>query len=132
LKRVNKIKNREFWRPLAPVVKEEAFHDIVNAKHLSAHMLIAAEVKEEWKEKIPAVTHVDGTCRPQSVREEQNPVIHKALTLFEEMSGVPVFMNTSFNLRGEPLVDSPTDALHTFFNSDLDCLVIEDILVYRE
>lgn len=132
LKRVNKIKNREFWRPLAPVVKEEAFHDIVNLKHLSPYMLIAAQVKNEWKEKIPAVTHVDGTCRPQSVREEQNPVIHKALTLFEEMSGVPVFMNTSFNLRGEPLVDSPTDAINTFFNSDLDCLLMEDILVYRK
>ena len=131
LQRVNKIKNREFWRPLAPVIKEEAFHDIVDLKHLSPYMLIAAQVKNEWKEKIPAVTHIDGSCRPQSVREEQNPVIHKALNIFEEMSGVPVFMNTSFNLRGEPLVDSPTDAIHTFCNSDLDFLLIEDILVYK-
>ncbi len=131
LNRVNKIKNREFWRPLAPVIKEEAFHEIVELKHLSPFMLIAAPVKEEWKSRIPAVTHVDGTCRPQSINSKQNEVIHQALVNFEKLSGVPVFMNTSFNLRGEPLVDSPQDALKTFWNSDLDCLIMEDFLVEK-
>lgn len=131
LDRVNKIKNRESWRPLAPVMTEEDFHDIVDLKNYSPYMLIAAQVKEDWKEKIPAVTHVDGSCRPQSVNVEQNETIHKALNHFKSLSGSPVFMNTSFNLRGEPLVDSPEDAVKTFINSDLNYLMIEGILACK-
>ena len=132
LNRVNKIKGREFWRPLAPTMTEESLHDIVHIKHVSPFMLMAAQVKNEWKEKIPAVVHVDGSCRPQSVNSSQNPVIHKALLNFEKKSGVPVFLNTSFNLDGEPLVDSPNDALKTFLNSSLDVLIIENILIKRK
>lgn len=131
LDRVNDIKNRERWRPLAPVIKEDAFHEIVDLKHLSPFMLIAAQVKEHWKERIPAVVHVDGSCRPQSISERQNPTIYRALSHFERLSGAPVFMNTSFNLRGEPLVDSPDDAIKTFVNSKLDYLIMENILVFR-
>ena len=131
LDRVNKIKNRESWRPLAPVMTEEDFHDNVDLKNYSPYMLIAAQVKEDWKEKIPAVTHVDGSCRPQSVNVEQNETIHKALNYFKSLSGSPVFMNTSFNLRGEPLVDSPEDAVKTFINSDLNYLMIEGILACK-
>ena len=94
-------------------------------------MLIAGEVKEEWRSKIPAVTHVDNTCRPQSVNKTQNLIIHEALTLFEKETGCPVFMNTSFNLRGEPIVDSPKDAVNTFLNSNLDYLLIQGFLVER-
>ena len=131
LDRVNKIKNREFWRPLAPVMTEEDFHNIVDLKHYSPYMLIAAQVKEGWREKIPAVTHVDGSCRPQSVNAQQNGIIHKALNDFKNLSGAPVFMNTSFNLRGEPLVDSPQDAIKTFLDSDLNYLMIEGILACK-
>lgn len=132
LDRVNKIKNREFWRPLAPVITEEDFHSVVDLKHFSPYMLIAAPVKEEWKSKIPAVTHVDGSCRPQSINKNQNKIIHEALKFFKSMSGAPVFLNTSFNLRGEPLVDSPKNAIDTFIKSDLDYLIIEDILVIKK
>ena len=132
LDRVNKIKGREEWRPLAPVIKEDKFHEIVNMKTISPFMLIAGEVKEEWRTKIPAVTHVDNTCRPQSLNQKQNPIIYGALSVFEEASGCPVFMNTSFNLRGEPIVDSPEDAVHTFLNSDLDYLLIHGFLVERK
>lgn len=132
LDRVNNIKGREFWRPLAPTIAEEYFHEIVNAKQLSPFMLIAAQVKEAWKEKIPAVVHVDGSCRPQSINAQQNPVIHNALLNFKKFSGAPVFLNTSFNLNGEPLVDSPMDALNTFLNSDLDALIMENFLIKKQ
>ena len=132
LNRVNKIKGREFWRPLAPTMTEESLHDIVHIKHVSPFMLMAAQVKNQWKDKIPAVVHVDGSCRPQSVNSSQNPIIHKALLNFEKKSGVPVFLNTSFNLDGEPLVDSPKDALKTFLNSNLNFLIIENILIKRK
>jgi carbamoyltransferase len=131
LDRVNKIKGREFWRPLAPTMPEERLHDIVDIKHSSPFMLIAAQVKEEWRQKIPAVVHVDGSCRPQSVDAKQNSVIHKALLNFEKLSGAPVFLNTSFNLDGEPMVDSPADALCTFLKSELDVLIIENFLIKR-
>ena len=131
LDRVNNVKGREHWRPLAPVIKEDRFYDIVKMNQLSPFMLIAGEVKEEWRSKIPAVTHVDNTCRPQSVNKTQNLIIHEALTLFEKETGCPVFMNTSFNLRGEPIVDSPKDAVNTFLNSNLDYLLIKGFLVER-
>ena len=131
LDRVNKIKKREWWRPLAPTIAEEYLFDITDAKHTSPFMLMACQVRDEWRDRIPAVTHVDNSCRPQSVNQEQNPIIHRALLNFREMTGVPVFMNTSFNV-GEPLVDSPSDAIKTFLNSDLDVLLIEGFCVTKE
>lgn len=131
LDRVNVVKNREFWRPLAPVMVEEYYHDIVDSKHLSPFMLMACEVKEEWRDRIPATTHVDNSCRPQSINKTQNPIIHSALLKFREMTGVPVFMNTSFNVAGEPLVDSPQDAIRTFYNSGLDALIINKFCILK-
>ena len=131
LDRVNKIKKREWWRPLAQTIAEEHLFDITDSRHLSPFMLMACQVKDEWKHKIPAVTHVDGSCRPQSVSKYQNGVIHKSLMKFKELSGVPVFLNTSFNIQ-EPLVDSPQDAVNTFIRSDLDALLIEGQLVLKE
>jgi len=128
---VNVVKNREFWRPLAPVMAEEHYHEIVNAKHLSPFMLMACEVRSEWRDKIPATTHVDNSCRPQSINNTQNPTIHSALLKFKERSGVPVFMNTSFNVAGEPLVDSPQDAIRTFRNSGLDALIINKFCILK-
>lgn len=131
LDRVNIIKNREFWRPLAPVMLEEDYYDIVDAKQLSPFMLIACEVKDEWRDKIPATTHIDNSCRPQSINSTQNETIHSALVKFKEMSGVPVFMNTSFNVAGEPLVDSPQDAINTFFNSGIDVLMLGKYCIFK-
>lgn len=131
LDRVNTIKNREFWRPLAPVMTEEDFHDIVESKHLSPFMLMACEVKEEWRSILPATTHIDNSCRPQSINKSQNPIIHAALMKFKELTGVPVFMNTSFNVASEPLVDSPEDAINTFYNSGLDALIINKFCILK-
>jgi len=92
---------------------------------------MACEVKEDWRDKIPATTHVDNSCRPQSINRSQNQVIHSALSKFKEMSGVPVFMNTSFNVAGEPLVDSPQDAINTFLNCGLDALILGNYCVIK-
>src|SRR5437879_12492219 len=79
-----------------------------------------------------AVTHVDGTSRVQTVSAEQNAYLYRILDAFERRTGVPVLINTSFNLRGEPIVSSPSDALNTFFNSRIDCLALEDFLIEME
>jgi carbamoyltransferase len=137
LDRVNKIKKREWWRPLAPTIAEEYLFEITDSKHLSPFMLMACQVKEKWRDRIPAVVHVDNSCRPQTVNENQNPIIHKALLNFREMTlkktgeGIPVFLNTSFNI-GEPLVDSPSDAIKTFLKSDIDVLLIEGFCVRKD
>lgn len=130
-KRVNKIKRREFWRPFAPVMIEDDYFDIVDAKHLSPFMLMAAQVRENWKSKIPAVVHIDGTCRPQSLNRQQNDIVYDALNLFKQKTGVPVFLNTSFNLNHEPLVETPENAIDTFLASELDCLLIENCLIRK-
>jgi len=91
---------------------------------------MACQVRDRWKDKLPAITHVDGSCRPQSVNESQNKIIYDALLRFKELSGVPVFLNTSFNIQ-EPLVDSPCDAIRTFKNSELDALIMDKFCIYK-
>jgi len=124
LNKVNAIKRREKWRPLAPSILEEEYFNIVECKTLSPFMLMATQVKEKFKIKIPAVTHIDGSCRPQSVSKKANKKYHQILSGLEKAIGVPVVLNTSFNNKGEPIVDSPEDALNSFLNCDLDKLII--------
>ena len=81
---------------------------------------------------MPAVTHIDGTSRVQTVSAEQNAYLYNILDAFERRTGVPVLINTSFNLRGEPIVSSPSDALKTFVASGIDCLVLENFVVERK
>ena len=130
LDRVNKIKKREWWRPLAPTIAEDYLNEITDLEVSSPFMLMACQVRDEWKDKLPAVTHVDGSCRPQSVNESQNKIIYDSLLQFKKLSGVPVFLNTSFNIQ-EPLVDSPSDAIKTFKNSKLDALIMNKFCIYR-
>ena len=89
-------------------------------------------VTDKWKDKIPEVVHVDGTCRPQLVDEKINPKYHKLLSYFHEKTGVPVVINTSLNRRGEPMICSPDDALLMFKESGLDYLAIGDFLVTKQ
>jgi carbamoyltransferase len=93
-------------------------------------MLFVHEVAESWREKIPAVTHVDGTARIQTVDESQS-VLHATISRFAERTGVPVLVNTSFNTAGRPMVDSPRDALECFGSSPIDLLAIGPYLVRR-
>ena len=127
----NRVKHREYFRPFAPVVVAERQYDIFNLKQESPYMLLAAPVHEQYRDKIPAVTHIDHTARVQSVSHEQEPFIHAFLIQLEEKIGVPVVLNTSFNVAGEPIVESPNDAIQTFLKTDIDVLVIGNYIVSK-
>lgn len=125
------VKHREYFRPFAPVVTEEKAFDIFDLKQLSPYMLLACKVKDEYRMKIPSVTHVDQTARIQTVSKIQEPFIHELLSQFEKISGVPVLLNTSFNDNGEPIVESPANAIQTFLNTNIDILVIENYFIKK-
>lgn len=130
--RLNDIKGREQFRPVAPMVTIEAVDDIFTGGPIpSPHMLFVHDVKPDWQERIPAVVHVDGTARVQTVDAADEPLMHRCLTEFGERTGVPVLVNTSFNTAGRPVVDSPWDALECFGASPIDALVIGPFLVRR-
>ncbi|MGH9772554.1 MAG: carbamoyltransferase C-terminal domain-containing protein, partial [Candidatus Acidiferrales bacterium] len=97
----------------------------------SPFMILTSQVREEKRSVIPAVTHVDGSARPQTVERDVNPLYWQLICEFGRLTGVPVIMNTSFNLRGEPIVCTPTDAIRTFFSSGMDALVIGTFLVEK-
>jgi carbamoyltransferase len=94
-------------------------------------MLKVCDVREDKKDVIPAITHVDGSARIQTVRQDTNPRYHELLSEFGQLSGVPVLLNTSFNVMGEPIVESPVDALRCFFTTGLDVLVINDFIISK-
>lgn len=130
--RVNlRVKRREPWRPLAPSVLEERFFDLFDMRVLSPFMLIAGEVKKDWRKRLPAIVHVDGSARPQTVSRKTNPVFHQLLATLNSRVGLPAVLNTSFNLDDEPLVNSPEHALATFFRSGLDALVLGRFMVEK-
>jgi carbamoyltransferase len=132
LDRVNRIKRREAWRPLAPSVLEERFFDVFDMPVLSPFMLIAGGVKNDWAARLPAVVHVDGSARPQSVGRKTNPLFHQLLATLDNHIGIPAILNTSFNLDDEPLVNSPEHALSTFFRTGLQTLVIGNFVVEKK
>jgi len=127
----NAVKFREWWRPFAPSLKKEAAGDYLESATDSPFMILTAQVRPEKRSVIPSVTHVDGSARPQTVEKEINPLYWRLLDEFEKRTGVPVIMNTSFNLRGEAIVHTPTDAIRTFFSSGMDALVIGSFLVEK-
>ena len=127
----NAVKFREWWRPFAPSMKKESASQFVESVTDSPFMILTAQVRAEKRSVIPAVTHVDGSARPQTVEKEVNPLYWRLIDEFEKRTGVPVVMNTSFNLRGEAIVHTPTDAIRTFFSSGMDALVIGSFLVEK-
>lgn len=132
-KKVNlKIKFRESFRPFAPTVLADRVRDCFALDRESPFMLIVAETLPEWKAKIPAVTHVDGSARIQTIRRDQNPLYYDLLKAFEEKTGCPVIINTSFNVRGEPIVESPRDALNCFLHTHMDYLVLGQCIVAKD
>jgi len=131
-----KIKFREPYRPFAPSVLAERAEEIFEMPKARNHfparfMLYVVDVKEEKKKIVPAITHVDGTARPQLVFKEESPRYYKLIEKFNDLTGVPLVLNTSFNLKGEPIVNSPADAYSTFERSGLDMLVLENCIVYK-
>ncbi|HTS13020.1 MAG TPA: carbamoyltransferase [Candidatus Limnocylindrales bacterium] len=125
------VKFREWWRPFAPSLLKEAAGDYLESATDSPFMILTAQVKEDKRSVIPSVTHVDGSARPQTVEQQTNPLYWRLIDEFGKRTGVPVVMNTSFNLRGEPIVCTPTDAIRTFFSSGMDALVIGNFVVEK-
>ena len=132
LERLNDIKGREQFRPVAPMVLAERAAEIFDGGPIpSPYMLFTHRVRPEWRERIPAVVHVDGTARIQTVDRRHEPRMAAVLDEFAARTGVPVVVNTSFNTAGRPMVDSPLDALECFGASPIDVLALGDHLVSR-
>jgi carbamoyltransferase len=129
--RLNEIKDREDFRPVAPVVLEEEAGEWFVGARVSPFMLFVFDVRPEKVERIPAVRHVDGTARIQTINRAQNPPYYDLLKAFGRRTGVPVLVNTSFNTRGEPIVCTPRDAVESFWTSPLDALVIGSFLLKK-
>ena len=145
-----KIKFRESFRPFAPIVLEEDASDYfgIDPQHNSPYMLVVAPVREnkrlpldasktgldklhQIRSVIPAITHVDFSARLQTVDEQRNPRLTRLLRSFKEKTGCPVLINTSFNIRGEPIVCAPENALRCFFGTEMDVLVLENLVIVR-
>lgn len=129
--KVNDVKGRERWRPLAPSVLQSHFNQFFEGAGRSDYMLMALKATALGAQATPATTHVDGTARPQSVWAHTNPRFMTLLENWKEKSGVPVLLNTSFNLAGEPIVHSPQDAFRSFAKSDIDLLCINGHLFHK-
>lgn len=129
--RLNNIKDREDFRPVAPVVLEEAAGEWFEGAGRSPYMLFIYDVKPDKADRIPAVRHVDGTARIQTITQAQHPRYYALLKAFERRTGVPVLVNTSFNTRGEPIVCTPRDAVESFWTSPLDALVIGSFVLEK-
>ena len=125
-----RTKRRESFRPFAPSVLIERAEEVFVWRGASPFMLFAPPVREEWKARIPAVTHIDGTARIQTVDRRSNPKYWALLAAFAELTGVPVLLNTSFN-ENEPIVMTPEHAIACFLRADMDVLVLENLLVTR-
>jgi carbamoyltransferase len=129
--RVNEIKGREKWRPLAPAVLVERVDDYFTARPSNDFMLFAVQATPKCRTEAPAIVHIDGSARPQLVRKETNASFHALISAFDRKTRVPILLNTSFNRAGEPIVCNPADALRTFTKSGLDALVIGPFVVER-
>jgi len=130
-----KVKHREKFRPFAPVVCEDDYQRYFDCDQVPApayFMLTVYPIKVKWRNKIPSVTHVDGSGRLQLLRRDQNSLYYDLLKKFGELSDVPILINTSFNIRGEPIVCTPDDAYKCMMGTGIDCLVMGNYLIKRD
>ncbi len=134
-----KVKFRESFRPFAPSILVEKSSEWFEMENMNIeknypfrYMLYVVDVKKEKRHLVPGITHVDGTTRPHLVYKEDNPRYYRLIKEFEQSTGVPLVLNTSFNLRGEPIVCTPKDALKTFVESGLDALVLNNFLLIKK
>jgi carbamoyltransferase len=126
---INSIKGREQFRPLAASILYEHAHDWFDMMGIdeSPYMTFSFACKKEKAEIIPCVIHVDGSCRIQTIKKDQNLHYYNLIEAFYNISNVPMLLNTSFNLAGEPIVETPEDAMRTFKNSKIDCLYFPEL-----
>jgi carbamoyltransferase len=125
-----RVKHREGFRPFAPAVLEEVADEwFETGGYTAPYMLKVFAVRPEKRSELPAVTHVDGTGRVQTVNRDQNARYYDLIRAFGERTGVPVVLNTSFNVRGEPIVCTPRDAVRCFLSTEIDTLFLGDYVV---
>ena len=127
------VKYREGFRPFAPAVIKEKQHDyfIIPKSQDSFFMEKVFMFREEVRNLLPGVVHFDGSGRLQTVSKKENEKFYKLIEEFEKLSGVPIVLNTSFNINGMPLVETPSDAIDCFYKSGIDCLIMENIAVTK-
>ena len=128
----SKVKHRESFRPFAPVVRMEDCSKYFDLEQESPYMSFACEVKKEVRELIPAIVHVDGTARIQTVTKKQNKDFYNLISAFNNLTGIGVLINTSFNVMGEPIVNNPQEVLDCFLGTDIDILVINSKFIIRK
>ena len=126
------VKHREAFRPFAPAILEEFAQEYFEIDRPSPYMLLVPAVREGKRNRIPAVTHVDGTGRLQTVSKTSNPHFYSLIEKFHQQTGVPVLLNTSFNVANEPIVEAPEDAIRCFLSTGIDALLIGDYLLVKE
>jgi len=127
-----KVKDREWYRPFAPVVRLEDVEKFFHWKGESRWMSFCPKVRDEWKEQLSAIVHIDGTARLQTVTEEQNPWLYYMLTELDKKTGAGVLLNTSFNVNGKPILSTVKDAVHIYKTTEMDGLVINDLYIRKE
>lgn len=133
LERMNDVKGREQFRPVAPMVLAERAEELFSGGPIpSPYMLFTHDVAPEWQDRIPTVVHVDGSARIQTIHAESSPLVHRMISRFEELTGVPVVVNTSLNTAGRPMVDDPRDALECLGSAPVDLLAIGPFVVRKE
>jgi carbamoyltransferase len=135
--RINRlVKKREAFRPFAPAVTVEAashyFEIDEGDEPAYSYMLLVAQVRDQYRQQFPSITHVDGSARLQTVARDDDVSFWSLLTKFGEISGAPILLNTSFNVRGQPIVCTPSEAIETFVSAELDALAIGNYLVVRQ
>lgn len=128
----NRVKHRESFRPFAPAVLWEHQTEYFELDVKSPYMLMVANVKPQVRDKIPSVVHIDGTARVQSVDKNLTPLFYHLIEEFMNTTGVPLVINTSFNVQGEPIVETPQDALKCFLTTHIDELYIGDYMLYKK
>lgn len=131
LERMNDVKGREQFRPVAPMVLEERAREIFDGPMPSRYMLFTHRVHPRWRDRIPAIVHVDGSARAQTVEADTEPLVAEMLSAFERKTDLPVVVNTSLNTAGRPMIDHPRDALECFGSAPVDLLALGPFVVRR-
>ena len=126
-----RIKHREEWRPFAGIMLEEYQEEYFTETYPNEYMLYSLVVRPHQRRKLGAITHKDFSCRIQTVNDDLHPEVTTLLQKYNELTGIPILLNTSFNDNGQPIIETPKDAVDTFNNIDLDFLVINNFLITK-